>query len=146
MHLVTNFETTLIPSSLNPNEILKKLTKLNELNFIGLYQFIKLHERDGLYTSNLNSVKAQFYNKFAYPFACLILAVIGACLGIVGRRRVVSWGYVALGLIVFVFYMSQTIFDSYADSGRIEPAIAVWMPNLILGGIAAITYFYRASK
>ncbi len=146
MHLVTNFEHTLIPSSLNPNEILKKLTKLNELNFVGLYHFIKLHESDGIYTDKLNSVKAQFYNKFAYPVSCLILAVIGACLGIVGRRRVVNWGYIALGLIVFVFYMSQTIFDSYADSGRIEPSIAVWIPNLILAGIAASIYFYRASK
>ncbi len=146
MHLVTNFEKTLIPSSLNPHEILKKLTKLNELNFIGLYNFIKLHENDRLYTSDLNSVKAQFYNKFAYPVACLILALIGACLGIVGRRRVINWGYIALGLVVFVFYMSQTIFDSYADSGKIEPAIAVWIPNLILGAIAASVYFYRANK
>lgn len=146
MHLVTNFEHTLIPSSLNPNEILKKLTKLTELNFMGLYEFIKLHEHDKIYTSNLNSVKAQFYNKFAYPVSCLILAVIGACLGIVGRRRAVNWGYIALGLIVFVFYMSQTIFDSYADSGKIEPAIAVWIPNIILGLIATYAYFYRASK
>ncbi len=146
MHLVTNFEHTLIPSSLNPNEILKKLTKLTELNFIGLHEFIKLHEHDKIYTSNLNSVKAQFYNKFAYPVSCLILAVIGACLGIVGRRRAVNWGYIALGLIVFVFYMSQTIFDSYADSGKIEPAIAVWIPNIILGLIAIYSYFYRASK
>ncbi len=146
MHLVTNFEHTLIPSSLNPNEILKKLTKLNELNFIGLYKFIRLHERDGIYTNNLNSVKAQFYNKFAYPVSSLILAVIGACLGIVGRRRAVNWGYIALGLVVFVFYMSQTIFDSYADSGKLEPSIAVWIPNLILASIAAFAYFYRANK
>lgn len=146
MHIVSNFKRTLIPSSLNPNEILKKMTKLQELNFIGLYQYIRLHESDKLYTSTLNDIKTKFHGKFAYPVSCILLAIAGACLGITGRRKVVNFGYVALGLVVFVFYMSQTIFDSFGNSGRIDPMLSVWIPNLILSFIALISFSYRSSR
>lgn len=146
MHLVTNFEETLVPSSLKPNEILKDLTNVREMNFIGLKKFIEKHEADNIETDMLNEYKTKYYNKFAYPCSCLFLAIIGACLGITGRRRAVNWGYIAMGLVVFVFYMSQTIFDSFGQSGRIPPEYAVWMPNLLLGSLAFITFAYRADR
>lgn len=146
MHIVSNFKRTLIPSSLNPNEILKKMTKLQELNFIGLYQYIKLHESDKLYTSTLDDIKTKFHGKFSYPVSCLLLAITGACLGITGRRKVVNFGYIALGLVVFVFYMSQTIFDSFGNSGKIDPMLSVWIPNFILLAIALISFSYRANR
>lgn len=146
MHLVSNFETTLIPSSLNPNEILKKMTKTGDLNFYGLWQMINLHKDDQIFTDRLNDYKTKFHSKFAYPFSCVLLALIGACMGITGRRRAVNWGYIALGLVVFVFYMSHTVFDSFGDSGRLDPALASWFPNIIIGLIAWVAFFYRANK
>ncbi|MDD9897591.1 MAG: LptF/LptG family permease [Candidatus Melainabacteria bacterium] len=146
MHLVSNFETTLIPSSLNPNEILKKMTKSNDLNFYGLWKMINLHEAGEILTDKLNDYKTRFHSKFAYPFSCILLALIGACMGITGRRRAVNWGYIALGLVVFVFYMSHTVFDSFGDSGRMAASLAAWFPNIIIGLIAWIAFFYRANK
>ena len=146
MHLVSNFETTLIPSSLNPNEVLKKMTKTDNLNFYGLWQMINLHQGDRIFTDKLNDYKTKFHAKFAYPISCIFLALIGACMGISGRRKVVNWGYIALGLVVFVFYMSHTIFDSFGDSGRLNPMLAAWAPNIIIGTLAWFSYFYRANR
>jgi len=143
-HLVSEFDRTLIPSSLNPNEILAKISNVRDMNFYSLYKFIMLHENQGIYSDKLNELKTKYYNKYSYPLSCVLLAVIGAVLGIVGRRRVVNWGYIAIGLIVFVFYMSQTMFESLGYSGRVVPELAVWMPNFILAFFAFVFFMYRA--
>ena len=143
-HLISEFEQTLIPSSLNPNEILAKISNVRDMNFYSLYKFIMLHEKQGIFSDKLNEIKTKYYNKYAYPLSCVLLAVIGAVLGIVGRRRVVNWGYIAIGLIVFVFYMSQTLFESLGYSGRVAPELAVWMPNFILVFFAFVFFMYRA--
>jgi lipopolysaccharide export system permease protein len=146
MHLVTNFDEVLIPSSVNPHEILKELSNVRDMNFLGLRAFIKKHEDGHIITDKLNEYKTKYFNKYAYPFSCLILAIIGACLGISGRRRTVNWGYILLGLVVFVFYMSQTIFDSFGQSGKITPLLAVWLPNFILAAVAYVCFAYRAKR
>lgn len=146
MHLVSNFEETLIPSGINPNELLKKISKVRDMNFVSLKKLIDKHEDNGIHTDDLNDMKTKLYNKFSYPVSCLFVALIGACLGISSRRRQVTWGYIALGMVVFVFYMSQTMFDSFGSSGRIEPIIAVWMPNLILSLVALSCFLYRAER
>jgi lipopolysaccharide export system permease protein len=146
LHLVTNFKETLIPSSLNPNTILQQMSNVRDMNFLQLRKLIKNHEKGKIFTDKLNEYRTKYFNKYSYPFSCLLLAIIGACLGITGRRRAINWGYIALGLIVFVFYMSQTVFDSFGQSGKIAPMLAVWMPNFILGSIAAWVYFYRAER
>lgn len=146
LHLVTNFKETLIPSSLNPNTILQQMSNVRDMNFLQLRKLIKNHEKGKIFTDKLNEYRTKYFNKYSYPFSCLLLAIIGACLGITGRRKAINWGYIALGLIVFVFYMSQTVFDSFGQSGKIEPMLAVWMPNFILGSIAVWVYFYRAER
>lgn len=146
MHLISNFKETFIPSSLNPQEILKRMANVRDMNFASLFSYIKLHEKANIETDSLNEFRTKFHTKFSYPFSCVLLAVIGACLGIVGRRRTINWGYIILGLVVFVFYMSQTVFDSFGDSGKILPMLSVWIPNLIIGALAATVFFYRANK
>lgn len=146
LHLVTNFKETLIPSSLNPNEILKDMTNVRDMNFLKLRKLIQDHEKGHIFTDKLNEFRTKYFNKYAYPVSCILLAIIGACMGITGRRRAVNWGYIALGLVVFIFYMSQTVFDSFGQSGKIDPLLAVWMPNFILAAIAGCVYFYRAER
>jgi lipopolysaccharide export system permease protein len=145
LHLVSQFDSTFIPSSFNPQLILKNLEGLSDMNFVKLKEFINLHGKT-LETEKLSDAMTKFHSKFAYPFSCIILAIIGSCLGIVGRRKVINWGYIAIGLVVFLFYMSQTIFDSYGNSGKIDPMLAAWMPNLLLGSLAVLCFWYRAEQ
>ena len=146
MHLVTNFRETLIPSSMNPQEIMKEISNVRDMNFLKLRSYIQKHEKGGIYTDKLSEYRTKYLNKYSYPVSCILLAIIGACLGITARRRAVNWGYILLGLVVFVFYMSQTVFDSFGQSGRIDPLLSVWMPNFILSVIAAATYAYRSNR
>ena len=73
----------------------------------------------------------------------MILAIIGALLGLSAKRQSVNWNYILLGLIVFSFFMSQAIFNSFGDSGRMSAFMAMWMPNFFLMFIAYFIYQYK---
>ena len=94
----------------------------------------------------LNSALTSYHNKFAYPISCIFLAIIGACLGITQRRSIVNWGYIGMGAVVFLFYISQTIFDSMGESGTIAPSLAMWIPNIIFAAISYWTFMFRAEN
>lgn len=145
-HQINIFKKVLIPSNKNPSEILLNINDVKDMNFLELKNFIRKHEDAHITTDELNQYRTKYFNKYSYPFSCVLLAIIGACLGITGRRKAVNWGYIALGLIVFVFFMSQTIFDSFGQSGKIEPMLTSWLSNAILASITAGVYFYRSQK
>lgn len=146
MHLITNFAKVLIPSSINPYEIMKDLSNVRDMNIFALRSLIHKHESAHIYTDKLNEYKTKYLNKYAYPISCILLALIGACLGISARRRALNWGYILVALVVFVFFMSQTIFDSFGQSGSIEPLIAVFMPNIILSLMALLCFQYKSAN
>lgn len=81
-------------------------------------------------------LQVELHKKFALPIACLILSAIGAPLALRIKKagRGVS---LALSVAVAVFYyILLATGESLGASGRIDPALGVWFPNLTLGIIA----------
>ena len=48
-------------------------------------------------------------------------------------------------IIIFVYYSLMTMAGAIAQSGAMEPAYAVWIPNLV-GMAAGAWLMYRASR
>lgn len=145
-HFISDFKSTFIPSSIDPAKLMKNISQIKELSLIELAAYIEKNKIELREKGELNSALTSFYNKIAYPLSCILLAVIGACLGITRRRKVINWGYLALGLVVFLFYVLQTVFDGMGDSGTLAPAVAVFVPNIIFMVIALGTFLYRAEN
>jgi lipopolysaccharide export system permease protein len=72
-----------------------------------------------------------FHSKFAYPFANLILVLLGVPLASV-RRRGGQSVVIALGLFTAFAYLSiQKILEPLGYSGTLTPWMAAWLPHLI---------------
>jgi lipopolysaccharide export LptBFGC system permease protein LptF len=72
----------------------------------------------------------------ALPIGVLILGIMAAPLGIIFGRTGLSEG-IALGITAFLaYYLSMAFASSLADTGDISPVIALWIPNLMFGGMA----------
>jgi lipopolysaccharide export system permease protein len=145
-HFISDFKSTFIPTSLDPSKAMASLSQVKELNLFALAGYIKQNQKKLIDNDEFNSALTSFYNKLAYPLSCILLAVIGACLGITRRRKVINWGYLALGAVVFLFYVSQTVFDGMGDSGTLAPSLAVFAPNIIFAIIALGIFLYRAEN
>ncbi len=129
---ISSFESFFIPSTSNPAKLIREISRPKEMNFVKLLNFIRLQENTTIHTDDFNEAKVIFHNKFAHPLACLLIALIGAPLGILPRRSSSSWNYIILAIIIFQFYISQSVFSSLAEANRLPPFIAAWFPNLVL--------------
>ncbi len=89
-------------------------------------------------------VEAQ--RKFSIPFACLVFAALGVPLGIQPSRSVHSRGFsLSLGLI-FLYYMLLTFGQNLGERGAVPAIVAVWVPNVVLAGVATVLLARAASE
>ena len=83
-------------------------------------------------TSRYNAILVELHKKFAVPFTCLILAFLGAPLGVQNRRSGRHGGFaLSLGILI-LYYLLVTFAEGMAESGQISASIAVWSPNVVL--------------
>ena len=90
----------------------------------------------GTVKHNLLTIELQ--RKFAIPFSCLLLGIIGLPLGLMMRLRGRSWG-IALSIFIFViYYIFLSAADSLGETGTLNPLLAMWIPNMVLGAATLI--------
>jgi lipopolysaccharide export system permease protein len=75
----------------------------------------------------------EIHKKFSIPVACLVFVIVGAPLGVQIRQS----GLAMAGLMSIVFYMIFWSFliggEELADRMILNPALAMWAPNVIVG-------------
>jgi len=74
----------------------------------------------------------EVHKKFALPAACLVFGLIGLPLGIVNRRGGRAAGFAVSVAIVLLYYALLATGEARAIEGRMSPALAMWLPNLLL--------------
>jgi LPS export ABC transporter permease LptF/LPS export ABC transporter permease LptG len=74
----------------------------------------------------------EVHKKFALPAACLVFGLIGLPLGIVNRRGGRAAGFAVSIAIVLIYYALLATGEARAIEGRMSPALAMWLPNILL--------------
>jgi LPS export ABC transporter permease LptF len=94
--------------------------------------------------SDLRLIDVEIHKKFAIPFACLSFGILGLPLGITNRRGGKSSGFtLSIGIILF-YYVLITNGEDMAKAGRFPPALAMWLPNVVL--VALGLYLMRRAN
>ena len=94
---------------------------------------------------NLGRTLVEYYSKFSYPFANLILVLIGVPLAAV-RRRGGQAVRVGLGLLTAFAYLAvQKLTEPFGFSGELDPVLAAWLPHVLFLGLALLL-LWRARK
>ena len=71
-----------------------------------------------------------YYDRFSYPLAHLVLALLAVPLA-ARRRRGGQTAQIALGLFVACLYLAaQKLAQPYGANGRIDPVLAAWLPHV----------------
>lgn len=101
------------------------------------------------YTINkLRYAKVEFHKKFALPFACLAFGIVGIPLGFMVKKngRMIGFG---IGLaVILLYYLLLQIGQNSGINGRLNPILAMWFPNLVIGliGIALLARMFGEGK
>ncbi|SDD88333.1 LptF/LptG family permease [Riemerella columbipharyngis] len=68
----------------------------------------------------------------SYSFACLIFFIIGASLGSIIRKGGMGFPVVVAIMIYIVFYVIDLTAENLSWKSRLNPYLAVWLPNIVL--------------
>jgi lipopolysaccharide export system permease protein len=81
-----------------------------------------------------NSLEVEVQKKFSIPAACLVFVLVGAPLGMRGRKSGISVAFLSILFFVF-YYLCLAGGEELADRQILDPWFAMWAPNLAIGAI-----------
>ncbi len=83
-----------------------------------------------------NSFLVEFHQRFATPFACLALALLGAPLGVQNRRSGRHGGFALSLIVIFAYYVLSSFSEGMGENGAIPAFLSAWGPNALLFGVS----------
>jgi LPS export ABC transporter permease LptG len=78
----------------------------------------------------------EIHKKFSIPVACLVFAVLAVGLGVTNRKDGKLASFVIGIAVIFVYYVIMFGAHAMAKGALIPAWSAMWLPNVILGGLA----------
>ncbi len=84
--------------------------------------------------------RLELHRRLALPFACLVFGVLGATLGLHHSRGGRSRGVSICLVVLLAYYALLTVGRSLGKNGALPPELAMWLPNLVLGALAAYAF------
>ena len=80
------------------------------------------------------------HTRLALPFSAIILTIMGVSLSTKKRRGGTGWN-IAIGLALgFSYVLFLKFSQMFVTTDMLSPAVALWLPNIIYTGIAAVIY------
>ena len=114
---------------LSPEDMKTVAREADEMSFVDLFRYIQKVEAEGY---DATHYWVDLHAKAAFPFACVIMALIGLGVALSGRLREGMVSSIIYGLgIVFVFWVLFSFCLSLGYGGLIAPALAAWLANMV---------------
>jgi len=93
----------------------------------------------------IDRLLVEYHKKYSIPFACIVFVIMGAPLAMRVKKGGASLSF-GLALIFFIFYYVCLLGgERLGDRGIIEPWLAMWFPNMLLGAVG-VYFLYRLNK
>ena len=123
------FEAKQLPLPQTIFEIVSKERSPEDMNIAQAKEYLALIKDSG--TTDIAKFAVRIQQKYAFPFICVVFALIGSVLGAKydGINRAKSFGLCVA--IVFIYYCLGFAIGSLGITGVISPFWAAWLPNAI---------------
>lgn len=97
----------------------------------------------GYLTGSENDSRLELQKRIALPFSCIVLGLLGASLGLHHDRSGKSRGVVLCLMLVFVYYSLHTFGLTMGKNKRMDPWLAMWLPNFVMGALALYAFLRK---
>jgi len=125
---------TLLP--FKPVDFTADIEEVKIMDYFTLREHIQKKELRG--DPDTIKYKVKKYERIAFPFATVILTLIGVSVSSRKVRGGIGF-HLGFGLaLTFGYILFMQIFTVFATLGNLPPILAVWVPNIIFGVVALI--------
>ena len=126
--LLFTFDKQALQLDLNPEEAARTARSPDEMTLNELLREISMMKQKGMDVSKIVMI---LNLRFSVPWACLVLAIVGAAVGSRPQRSSSGMGLGLSVIIVFVYYVILSFTQSLGDAGYLHPVFAAWIANIV---------------
>lgn len=112
--------------------------KKSDMSFVELKEEVRKLSAEGI---NPAPLIIEINKKMSYSFASLVFILIGIPLALMARRGEKAIGFGLSLCVIVLYYILLLGGEALSIKGVINPALGVWLPNIILGTIGLILIF-----
>ena len=94
-------------------------------------------QEQGIGGTALGNLQINLANKLAWPFACIISILLALPLALRFGKRGRTLGIALAIILFFVYYLMISAAAAFGRNGAINPFLAAWLPNIIMGTAGA---------
>ncbi|MDR1379039.1 MAG: LptF/LptG family permease [Synergistaceae bacterium] len=139
VRLLFRFERQRLALNLSPQQLQRTSRRPVDMSARELWEYIEQARMGG---TNLSQLWVLFHLKLAVPWACVIMALLGASFGASRQGRSGSGiGFGISVIFVFAYYVVMSLCRALGEAGNMSPALAAWLPNGLF--LAAGLFFSR---
>ncbi|WP_347272405.1 LptF/LptG family permease [Leptolyngbya sp. FACHB-36] len=119
-----------------PLDIAESIADPGEMNIAQIRQYLTLLNATGN-QKQIRRFRLRIDQKMAFPFACLIFALVGSTLGVRPQRTSRATGFGISLVIILCYYLFISVGEVLYQFDILSSTVAGWLPTLI--GLAAGT-------
>ena len=123
---------------MEPQDLLYTRNQQETMTMPQLREYINKQKRRG--SANVSLFEVEYHKRIASIFAAFILTLIGVTLSCEKRKGGMGLS-LGIGLALSCAYkLFQSISSTFAINAGWPPMLAVWLPNIVFGGLAFYLY------
>ncbi len=126
--LLFTFDKQALLLNLDPGEVARSSKTPDEMTLNELFREIDMMRQKGL---DVSKIVMLLNLRFSVPWACLVLAIVGAAVGSRPQRSSSGMGLGLSVIIVFVYYIILSFTQSLGDAQYLHPVFAAWIANIV---------------
>jgi lipopolysaccharide export system permease protein len=115
-----------------------------ELGFTRLIETIEEKQQQG---QNAIAERIELQQRISFAFVPLVFCLLGVSLTLLphSSRAGRSWGFLLCLFWLLTYYLLLSLGKTLGEQDALHPALALWLPNLVVGGIA-LHFFLKALR
>lgn len=138
-----NFKTYYTTLDLKEGRDMNIEKKKSDMSIAELKDEIKKLAAEGV---NPAPLIIEINKKISYSFSSLIFILIGIPLALMARRGERAIGFGLSLCVIVLYYILLLGGEALSIKGALNPALGVWLPNIILGSIGLILIFRTVER
>ena len=131
---IDRFEEQTLKLSKAPLELAKRGLHYDQMNILQAIDYLNVVRLSGD-RQKIRQLQVKIQEKIAFPFVCLIFALVGAAIGLKPQNtgKVTSFGICII--LIFSYHLLSFLSISMGVWGIVSPFVAAWLPNFLGLGV-----------
>lgn len=129
------FEKMEIQMEVKPEMVFNNQPSVRELASGDASKLIAEKKQQGIDT---RADEMDLHTKFSLPLATFFTILLAAPIGIMFSKMGNYFGVAISIALVFVWYVTYSIFTSLGKAGTVHPVLAAWVQNIAFGGVGTL--------